>query len=245
MIMGGGFTPARIGSMALWFSSSYGVEGSNGDPAEDTDAVQYWRKRGGDCSDAEQATSGNRPIYRTGQQNGKPCLRFDNTDDFLAGTITLSALPVSVFAVLKTSNTGTEGIFDSSDTLVNTNRSVMFLHDASSMIARVGGNAGAGDAALAHSDTTNVRIWTATYQDGASGRRIYRDAGGVGDNATNTTAPAPIGQAAAYFRIGRLFQDVYPFGGDLYELIIYRKLLSTEERNALVGWAAREFAISV
>ena len=47
------------------------------------DAVTTWADRSGNGNDVTQATSGYRPVYRTGLLRGMPGVEFDGTDDFL------------------------------------------------------------------------------------------------------------------------------------------------------------------
>lgn len=50
----------------------------------DGDAVAGWADKSGNGNHLQQATAGNRPLYKTSIQNGRSVLRFDGTDDFIS-----------------------------------------------------------------------------------------------------------------------------------------------------------------
>jgi len=58
----------------------------------DADPVATWPDSSGYGNDLAQATSGNRPLYKTGILNGKPAVLFDGANDYLSSAALLSAL---------------------------------------------------------------------------------------------------------------------------------------------------------
>lgn len=73
----------------------------------DTQGVRSWKDKSGNGYNATQATSANRPTFRTNQINGKPAVIFDGTNDVLtidSSTSTFKFLhsdKSTVFAVFK------------------------------------------------------------------------------------------------------------------------------------------------
>ncbi len=56
----------------------------------DADPVASWSDSSGSGRTATQGTSGNKPVFKTNIYNGKPCVRFDGSNDFLTLASTLS-----------------------------------------------------------------------------------------------------------------------------------------------------------
>lgn len=72
------FTPLSISGLVLWLDASY-ITGFN-----DGDSVTTWSDLSGNGNDATQATASKRPVYKVNIINGRPVVRFDGTDDFMA-----------------------------------------------------------------------------------------------------------------------------------------------------------------
>jgi hypothetical protein len=70
-------TPDQIAGLKLWLKAD-SLALSDGDP------VGTWTDSSGTSNDATQATAGFKPLYKTGIINGKPVVRFDGVDDYLA-----------------------------------------------------------------------------------------------------------------------------------------------------------------
>jgi hypothetical protein len=51
------------------------------------DPVASWPDSSGNGWTKTQATSGNRPLYKTNQRNGKPSVDFDGLNDYLSGNV--------------------------------------------------------------------------------------------------------------------------------------------------------------
>lgn len=86
--------PTELGTkLAGWFAADRITGVTNGT------GLAQWDDLSGNGRHAVQATSGNRPIYRTGQANGLPGVDFVS-DDYLATSISSSSLNESVFAVV-------------------------------------------------------------------------------------------------------------------------------------------------
>lgn len=71
------FSPTDIAGLQLWLDASQ-IVGLN-----DGDAVATWSDLSGTSNDATQGTAAARPIYKTAQLNGRPCVRFDGVNDLL------------------------------------------------------------------------------------------------------------------------------------------------------------------
>ncbi len=93
------FSPLSISGLKLWLKAD-AITGLN-----DGDAVTTWPDLSGNGNDATQATAAKKPVYKVNIINGKPVVRFDGLDDFLALTWAGGDLaqPTTVFAVVKDS----------------------------------------------------------------------------------------------------------------------------------------------
>ncbi len=74
------FTPTDLTDLALWLDASDAVTINAGSPSDD-DPVSAWADKSAEGNDAAQATSDNRPVYKTAIQNGLGIVRFDPSGD--------------------------------------------------------------------------------------------------------------------------------------------------------------------
>jgi hypothetical protein len=88
-------TPDQIAGLKLWLKAD-SLSLSDGDP------VSTWADSSGNGNDATQGTAGLRPLYKTNIVGGKPVVRFDGTDDYLALT-GLNLTDFTAFVVYQTS----------------------------------------------------------------------------------------------------------------------------------------------
>jgi len=87
--MMGGFNPTNISGLQLWLDGSdistlFQDSAKTTPVTSDGDVVGAWADKSGNSKDALQATTANKPLYKTAIQNGKSLVRFDGTDDKLA-----------------------------------------------------------------------------------------------------------------------------------------------------------------
>lgn len=84
----------------------------------DGDLIYRWADISGNSRHWNQATSGNRPTYKTNIVNSKPAARFDGTNDYLGVTVSGLSGASTVWCVLKLvndpSSTGSGGCWNTS-----------------------------------------------------------------------------------------------------------------------------------
>jgi hypothetical protein len=224
--------PSQIADLAAWFRA---------DALALTDgaAVATWADSSGNGRDGTQGTAGQRPVYKTGIVNGLPVVRFDGVDDNLAVDALASLFngndaPGSVFAVLKQSSTaGTQ--------------EVLALDSAGSAQFQAGYSAGwrvrrRDDAATAKSqtggtsDTTTFHIvtWTA-----AAAANIWKDGAQV-----VTAGDVDVGTSTfTRGRIGKLAAGGEFLAGDLAELIVFTRVLSSFQRKLVEAYLSVKYAL--
>src|SRR4051794_1826732 len=78
------FSPTDVSGLKLWLKADAGAYSDSGTTlCANNDTVKQWNDQSGNSNNVTQVTSGKRPTYKTGIQNGQPVLRFDGVDDFL------------------------------------------------------------------------------------------------------------------------------------------------------------------
>lgn len=83
------FDPTSIAGLDLWLKADL-LGLSNNDP------VASWTDLSGNANHATQASSGLRPLFKTGVVNGKAVVRFDGIDDVMA-FVNQPGVPATVF----------------------------------------------------------------------------------------------------------------------------------------------------
>lgn len=76
--------PDAISGLQMWLDAD-AITGLS-----DSDPVSTWSDQSGNSNDATQATGANQPLYKTNIVNGKPVVRFDNTNDGMTTPLTLA-----------------------------------------------------------------------------------------------------------------------------------------------------------
>src|SRR3990167_1190365 len=92
------FDPRRISNLVAWFKADSLLN------FNDNDVVGTWLDSSGKGNHATQTTAGNKPLYKTNIQNGKPIVRFDGVDDWMSLTndpLGTGAQPMTVSVALK------------------------------------------------------------------------------------------------------------------------------------------------
>jgi len=222
MLSSGGrvaFNPLSL-SPALWLSDT----GSN--PAQ-------WDDLSGNGRHATQAIGANQPAIVTGALNGRQVRRFDGVDDRMIHGLNGSLTSCTIFAVFKkiTEQTFYRGIIG----IGPSNSS------GSSMLARVGNNKWGTFTttdARANSDTgtTNFGIY-AIIDNAASGGSFFLNGSADGTYSGNT-----VGQLTA--NVGG--QDIsQAYNGDIAEILVFSRALSTTERQAVERYLSNKYAITI
>ena len=207
------------------------IEGLN-----DNDLVQTWSDLSGTGNHATQATEANRPTYKTNILDGKPVVRFSQPDEtslHVANNATLNGLEhLNAFVVIKpTTPQEYDHILEKRNSFL-----CWFLTSDWAFFIRTDGIEGVKNYDLwrdefQQSVTTDPAlinwVWSSAtekaniYKNGTAG--VEQDV--VGDYIATSTTPLVIG--------GRVHteEDNRHFTGDIAEIIIYNRALSTAERE--------------
>lgn len=212
-----GWTPALISTL-LWLdandASSFTLSGAD---------VSQWNDKSGNGNHFVQATSGNRPDLDTTTNtiNGLPVVSFDGTDDFLSKS-GLSGWPAdnqtstSFVIVSRARNVGADRAWWDISTGSLTNETGQFYHNsAGTAFVRIGGNSGLAATTASGAVVVNVAaMWSNTLNK--TNREIFKNGTADGSNTGDSG-----GNSITNMRIGRLFQDVFPFFGDIGEIVVF------------------------
>ena len=212
-----------FGGQALWLKPEALV-------LNDGDAVSSWPDSSGNGNTFIQVTGANQPLYKVAQQNGRAGVQFDGINDRLAhaGVVTANSV-YSIFIVHRFNvATGTEYLFRNGDpdgyAVEKTSANRAVLHRA---VAELSDSAA----------TTNTEIW-ASIQTAAPLAKLWVN--GVNQALTNSTSAVNAPSSAA--EIGT-FNGALPFGGFIFELIVYDNPLSDTDRGAVENYLNQKYAV--
>ena len=227
------FTPASIPGLQLWLDASQ-ITGLN-----DGDAVATWTDASGNAQHATQSTASKRPLYKTGILNGKPVVRFDGVDDFLRNdvfTALNNAPAASLFIVKRQTSSG--GI----------NFPVLFA----SLFYQF--NLGSGPKYWRTSITEDANTtldWTTwTYeaqlfdgsQSGNANRLKIRSNGNPVSVSYTGTIAATLSSGTGFY-VSTSDGTLYPWNGDIAEIIAYSATPSAGELAQLEQYLAAKYGL--
>lgn len=241
-ILAGRSGPGAISNLELWLRSDAGI-GLVGN------AVASWADQSGHspARDALQATSGNRPAFTFSDANfnGKPSLNFNGatSNRFMAGALPIGATAnqftiVAVSKMAVASQSG--GILDVTSAGGLTNAGQLLLQNAANRSYRYGSGLDLQYAFGSTSVTVHFATTTRVNVNQQQKRLFEKTTLQAGPQSTTVSD----GLALTQYRLGRLFQDVFPFNGDIAELMVYTKPLSLAEMTALSGFLSVKYGIA-
>jgi hypothetical protein len=215
-------------SPAAWYKPESLSALANSDP------VATWPDSSGNGRDLTQATSGARPLYKTNVQNGRPAVRMDGSNDYLA------YLPGSSWATT------------TSLTVVAALRRIAPVSQSALMVLRNSGvdDAVAPDGALIGWEGVNDRL--AEYRNSVQTANIMGDIGSaamvqshVWDGTNNTiyrdgTASTPVASTGSFvlreIYVGCRYTtstQTYFNNYDYYEILVFPSALSATNRTSV------------
>ena len=217
--------------------------------AADLNTVQRWHDNSGNGRNAFQNTAGNRPIYRTGQDNGFPALQFtgnlfiDSPSLGIAGTSDLT-----YFITFKDTQTGLGGINDGGghyilDRTTATNE-LMSLKPITGNVYTLQkrSNAGTGLGGPASTTVINTNIkWVEMTRDNGTAYNFFYNGvseSSLADGDGNLTPPA--------MRIGRhATSNNGGLRGFIHELFVYSSLVNNAQRVLINNYLSAKYGVSL
>jgi hypothetical protein len=215
-------------SIKLWLKAD-SITGLN-----DGDPVATWPDSSGLANNATQGTSGNRPAFYSNVLNGKPVIRFDGSSDFFnLPNLLNGATQAESFVVLKVD---------------------VATPATSKGLWKLGAVA---NSTWVRYPSTDGSIWedfgnTANYAMGVPAQpltefHLYNVSAAPTQWAARING-APQGAAASTFGYNTaptLGKSGYYFDGDVAEVLIFNRVLSSVERNAVAVYLNTKYALAV
>jgi hypothetical protein len=235
--------PDDISDLELWLKADALSLNNN-------DAVATWTDSSGNENDATQATSGNRPVFKTNILNGKPVVRFDGTDDWMS-------VPSStgLFKFLHDGTGATVFVVFLNQTIDTTNRMILdsggqassatgfhFEIIGDEWTTRINGGAEVINEGIAA--TSNHRRYVCFHGTSRNPDFYARiDDSEVADVDYSSTPST--GNSNYDLNIGRNPRlNARFYGGDIAEIIMYSKILSSDEVEAVEGYLSDKYDIA-
>lgn len=220
--------PSTIAGLALWLKADAGTSTTT-----DGVAVSLWADQSGNARDAAQATGGNQPLYKAAIFNGKPVIRFDGTDDFMA---------TAAYALNGGSTPTGITIFGAASlTAVGSFPMLAAWHNATNELRcnagtgkpeflAVGSSPGVGTATAING--TGAHVLTGRFSDANNLTECFVDGASV---ASGAQAGALV-TAANASTVGARTAAADPWNGDVGEVLIYNGALSDTDRVSVEAY---------
>lgn len=227
----GAFSPIDY-EPVLWLDASQ-ITGLN-----DGDSITTWSDESGNSNDATQSTAANKPTYQTNEVNSKPAVRFDGSnDDFVLDNQLFTSDDFTIFTVIKGGSQNNKGIITqwASGSSGRMGLTVSDLSDNKLNLFHVTGSAYNGYSNSVVFNST----WTITATTCSNGT-ISHWINSSSDGSTSTTSFAPAATSTyigSYGPVGGAW-----FSGDIAELIVYNKVLTSDERENVENYLNNKYS---
>ena len=236
MQQGGGaaaFSPTDIAGLQLWLDASQ-ITGLN-----DGDAVAAMTDYSASSGDLAQGTASKRPTYKTAIKNGLPVVRFDGVDDTL-GNSSWTALDgltgATQFAVAKQFYNGGGDVFFYSNGRLTLQQFIgeRYYYQSAGNSGRVATASGQWIVDCVVFDGSQV----------GNAARLVAFQNAVQQTLTFTgTIGASLSTSTGYQLSGVNTVPIAPQQADFAELLIYNRVLTSQERAKVLDYLNGKWAI--
>jgi hypothetical protein len=238
------FQPTYIPNCVLWldaadpntlFTDSAGTQKVS--PFNRT--VSHWKDKSPSGNNATNTTA--QPTYSYNTLNKLNVINFNGAQYLTLSTATLptGSTPCSFFFVVRTTSLGTQVFFTYGANPNNTNQNPQFFYGSGSLTIDTYGSS-------ALSDSTN---FVNSYVIVSS--RFLTNASEAWDNGASFSGTPPAGFTLntgtgwASLGVGRVLSTLnYYLTGQIAEVIIYNRAISTDERQQIEGYLAAKWALN-
>lgn len=224
------FLPTDLDGLTLWLDADDGAtlkqDSAGTTPAGGGDVVGLWQDKSGNGFDFSQATTASKPVRRA---DG---LEFDQSDDFLSNSDTISAVSdyTMLLAIEPSALTNSQYLFDTSA------GRLIIAFRAATVNSEIGYFDGAWHEFAA--GTTDNQILS--YMLTSGGAEIFRNGQSLGTDTytqkaiSSTTTIGSTNQGTGGF-----------FAGLIKEVLFYTGEKSTSERQQLEAYLAKKWGITL
>jgi hypothetical protein len=198
----------------------------------DGTAIALWKDQSGNFNHLAQATSGARPLVKTNQISGLPCVRFDGSDDFFWLTSAFVPAGHTMYALLKIPGTDVYTIISGRP------KSLQWRMDGGKqrLVESITTDLGFGSGTMAAGTWTQVNAsWDFT-------NGVFRMAG-ASDGAVSVANKAGEVWKAVGANIGAFDGRAELFAGDMACLAVYAGVHSTGDRQTVEAWITAELGV--
>ncbi len=233
------FSPAFIPDLSVWLKAD-AITGLN-----DGDAVTTWNDSSASANNVTEATTSQKPLYKTAIVNGLPVVRFDGTDDVLVASVNVFDLAsgYTIFAVISFSTLNDGTLLSTANFVTGDNGELIRVrNDTSQGELRIFSGGSSFDTST-NSVPTGTSLLTVVNSSvsggGSAALNTYRNGTSIlsttASRSTTNTHNLTVG------RVEELFGT--SFNGDIAEIIIYNSVLSDTARIAVEGYLASKYRI--
>ncbi|MDA0902034.1 MAG: prepilin-type N-terminal cleavage/methylation domain-containing protein [Proteobacteria bacterium] len=240
---------AEISGLSLWLESTMEDSFDDYDALNDGDAISTWYDLNPQSAVSHDFTAVNAPTYvkTSSIANNLPVMQFDGSNDYMQNTSFQDLIGVNdyiIFLVMSNDITSTNGIILINDTgtnagagiYVETSTSYRFLH-------RMPYGSSGGDSLSVGSVSTNgLKILRFERSLTDSTQEIFLNGTSIGSMATSSVA---LGSGGGNFILGTLSLGVRQFDGNIAEIIIYKRSLSTNQKNDVENYLSQKWGIEI
>ena len=223
-------TTADRARVEAYLAAKWGISGVHAPATASSDPVGYWGDKSGNGRHAVQATSGSRPTISATAQNGRKQLLFDNSNDrlSLSSGLSLGTTGYSVLAVLRHLGGFTVWLEGGS------------LNPYFSTHPSINTGLYHWDGAVAVEATAALPVGSAAVVSGIispSSRALY-------SQSALAVTGAGTSRAATIQNIGATSSG-FNWNGNIDELLVYSKVLTTAERQRAERYLAARWGITL
>lgn len=199
-------------------------------------------------NNATQNTPANQPIFRENDQNGIPAIEFDGTSDFMSfsGSEFINS-DYTIFVVAKKTLKPTWNFVIAGDSCgLNQNLVVGYVDGANNSNSAWQSHC-ANDIgrSLPTYSVPQANILTAWFSQDFGKRLRVNGAGPSADNVIlDPNKKNPVSSSINTLRIGRFIGSNF-YRGKVFEIIMYSRALTNEERLAVEKYLGQKFAIKM
>lgn len=226
--------------LLAWFDADYAASVKAA-----SNVIRLWADRSGHRTNVLQATSGKRPTLVPNSLGGNPVVRFDGVDDFLLGPDLDDPSAYDLFVVWRSPDAPTtedltllvtNGVLDTCNLQLTYGHS--FAGYEHSAVAEFGETF--VSAAFAAPVVDTATLWNSSF---AAGGPLVAYTNGA--QTTSTATSGDLVSATERFTLAGTDQGVYPFGGDIAELLLFSRALNAGERELVEEYLGAKWGLTI
>ena len=240
-----GTGPLSISNLKLWLRADTLTGTADGT------AVSILKDQSGNGFDLSQGTAANRPIFKTGQANGRPVLRFNGLTQYMQGSFTGSITSKTMFVVTRLGTlTPTGSAYGGAAVTVQSSDGNYFdaiVYNEYTAKRWMNGSDGFArtPAIIGPSDETAIGPHVITIRSTTSSYTLYRDGQQLQTTASYSPSTYTNGQfnlSARHTPGGTPVTNGY-WNGDIAEVLVYDRALTEVERQKVEIYLRSKYGI--